>query len=280
MTNYTGKVNGKYGIFNFCHFDEFIGLAMREYGEYSDLELTTILKFINKGDIVFDIGANIGCFSVPLAKQVGSEGKVYAFEPQPFINKLLKKNIQENNLDNVKIIRGGLGFKKKILQLEDIDYSSVGNFGGVSLHTRHNTGCVKKKTSKKHKIKLATLNDFMDIPRCDFLKIDVELMELDVLKGGKGFIKNFRPIMWIENHREYPNCINKYLLKIGYKPFWATTMFYNPNNYFVNTTNYYFNVATSNILAIPQESTFPFSNNEWFNQVIDEYTEPMNVLTR
>ena len=44
----------------FCHFDEYIGLSMREYGEYSELELKTILEFINEGDTIFDVGANIG----------------------------------------------------------------------------------------------------------------------------------------------------------------------------------------------------------------------------
>ena len=83
--NIIGKVNAKHGIFHFCHFDEFIGKSFREYGEYSELELKTILEFINEGDVIFDIGANIGCFSVPFAKKVGSNGKVYAFEPQKFI---------------------------------------------------------------------------------------------------------------------------------------------------------------------------------------------------
>ena len=94
--NIIGNVKAKHGTFYFCHFDEYIGLSIREYGEYSELELKTILEFINEGDTVFDVGANIGCFSVPFAKKVGSNGKVYAFEPQPFINKLLKKNMIVN----------------------------------------------------------------------------------------------------------------------------------------------------------------------------------------
>ena len=66
--NTIGKVKGKHGIFHFCHYDEFIGLSIREYGEYSELELKTILKFINEGDVVFDIGLNIGCFLCQLQK--------------------------------------------------------------------------------------------------------------------------------------------------------------------------------------------------------------------
>ena len=43
------------------------------------------MKFIKKGDYVFDIGSNIGAFTIPFAKKVGFNGKVYAFEPQCFI---------------------------------------------------------------------------------------------------------------------------------------------------------------------------------------------------
>ena len=107
--------------------------------------MKTILACINEGDTVFDIGANIGCFSVPFANKVGSNGKIYAFGPQPFINKLLKKNIQENNLDNVKIIDDGLGAKNQTLKLDDFDYTTIGNFGEISLSGRNNLNYAQKK---------------------------------------------------------------------------------------------------------------------------------------
>ena len=151
MKNFIGTVEAKHGKFNFCHFDEFIGLSLREYGEYSELELSTIQQFIKKGDVVFDIGANIGAFSVPLAKKVGPTGKVYSFEPQPYIAELLNQNIKSNKLRNVKISRKALGSKKQTLKLDDIDYSRVGNFGGVGL-VLNNSGFTKLKSKKKHNI--------------------------------------------------------------------------------------------------------------------------------
>ena len=79
-------------VYFILSFDEYIGLSIREYGEYSELELDTICKFINEGNVIFDIGANIGCFTVPFAKKVGSNGRVcHAFEPQKFIFNLLKR---------------------------------------------------------------------------------------------------------------------------------------------------------------------------------------------
>ena len=276
-----GRVNGKHGMFHFCHFDEFIGLSIREYGEYSELELQTILKFINHGDVIFDVGANIGCFSVPFAKKVGLNGKVYAFEPQKFIFNLLKRNIKCNELNNVKIFNNAVGSTNTILELNDFDYSQPGNFGGIGLKKNYdNSYCAKIKGTKKNKIKTLTLNNFLNLKKCNFLKIDVEFMELSVLKGAKDFINKFKPIIWIENHREYPNYLNKYLLKIDYKLFWATTMMYNPDNYFINDNNFYDNVATTNTLAIPKEKDSLITKSSWLNEIIDEYTQPQNALTK
>ena len=65
----------------------------------------------------------------------------------------------------------------------------------------------------------------MEIEKCNFMKIDVELMELDILTGGKKFFKKFRPILWIENHQFYPNEINKFLLENDYNAYWVYSKF-------------------------------------------------------
>ena len=279
--NIIGKVNAKHGIFHFCHFDEFIGKSFREYGEYSELELKTILEFINEGDVIFDIGANIGCFSVPFAKKVGSNGKVYAFEPQKFIFNLLKKNAVCNELNNLQIFNNAIGDANTILELNDFDYSQSGNFGGITLTENYdNSVCAKIKGTKKNKIKTLTLNNFLNLKKCNFLKIDVELMELNVLKGAKEFIKKFRPIIWVENHLGYPNYLNKYLLKINYKPFWAATMMYNPDNHFISDKNYYENILTYNTLAMPKEKAFLTTKSAWLNEIFDEYSKAQRALTK
>merc|ERR1711991_371808 len=76
-----------------------------------------------KDDVVFDIGSNIGVFTVPFAKKVGELGQVYAFEPQKVIYDLLQDNVNKNKLKNVKIFNVGMGKKKEELELNEIDYS-------------------------------------------------------------------------------------------------------------------------------------------------------------
>ena len=79
MNNLLGQTNAKHGIFRFSLNDEYIGNALNEYGEFSEIEFSIMNKFIEKDDIVFDIGSNIGAFTIPFAKKVGQKGKVYAF---------------------------------------------------------------------------------------------------------------------------------------------------------------------------------------------------------
>ena len=79
---------------------------------------------------------------------------------------------------------------------------------------------------KKNSVEILKIDDeFLHLKKCNFMKIDVELMEMEVLKGAKKFIKKNKPFLWIENHWNFPNKINKYLFQIGYNPYWSCTMF-------------------------------------------------------
>ena len=278
FVKYIGEVKGKHGVFSFCQFDKYIGLSMREYGEFSEIELSLMSKFIMKDDVVFDIGANIGVFTVPFAKKVGERGEVYAFEPQKLIYEILQDNLNKNKLKNVKVFNVGVGKKEEVLELNDIDYSKVGNFGGVGFKV-DSSSFTKNIKNKKYKVKIKNLNEFMEIEKCNFMKIDVELMELDILTGGKNFLKKFRPILWIENHQFYPNEINKFLLENDYNAYWAYSNMFNESNYFINDNNYFGELATLNTLAIPKED-YRFSMDKQFDKIIDLYTKPKTVLKK
>ena len=276
FANYIGEVKAKHGVFSFCHFDEFIGLSMREYGEFSEIELSLMLKFIMKDDVVFDIGANIGAFTVPFAKKVGDFGEVYSFEPQKLIYEILNENVNKNKLKNVKVFNIGVGKKEEELELNDIDYSKVGNFGGVSFKYE-SSSFTKNIKNKKYKVKVKNLDQLTEIKKCNFIKMDVEFMELEILTGGKNFLKKFRPILWIENHDLYPNKINKFLLENDYNAYWVYSTAFNKSNYFINDNNYFGELGTLNTLAIPREDK-RFSLDKKFDKIIDHYSKPKIVL--
>src|SRR6516164_9401357 len=94
----------KHGIMSWYNEDELVGYALDLYGEYSEGEVEVFRKILKPGDIAIDVGANIGAFTVPMAKLVGGGGKIYAFEASEKNALLLRKNIADNDLANIEVI--------------------------------------------------------------------------------------------------------------------------------------------------------------------------------
>lgn len=155
--------------------DSGLGLMLRSNGKFEPLQSKKIINSLNQGDVVLDIGANIGYYSILASKLVGKKGKVYAFEPDPQNIKLLYKNIKLNNCSNVIVIEAALGSKKGELRL----IQDLSNPGESKLS--------EKNMGNSVMVKVLTLDQFVNsekIKKIDLIKVDVEGSELDVLKGS------------------------------------------------------------------------------------------------
>ena len=171
---------------------------------YSDV--TRMFSFLNSigldnSSVIFDIGANIGMFSLSYASLYKSS-KIFSFEPVSSIFKELKNNINLN-----------LNLKKQIqtfnfgLSIENIDMSL--SIPSAKQHHRYandeiNCGLYSVHGSGKNQVnaKFITMDNFMtgeNSPNSvDFIKIDVEGHEFEVLKGGERTISKFKPIIFME----------------------------------------------------------------------------------
>ena len=78
---------------------------------YDKFEIECLKRIIKKGDIVVDLGANIGYYTLILAQLVGEFGHVYAFEPEPSNFELLSKNVKENNHNHVTLVQKAVSDK-------------------------------------------------------------------------------------------------------------------------------------------------------------------------
>lgn len=162
-------------------------------------ELQNILFLISRlpdNAIIIDGGANMGFFTIPVAKAVKDKGsKIISFEPQKQIYYALCGSCALNELENVFVHNLGLGDKSTTAQLSEVDYSNKIDFGMVT---------ISEKVEKKEHPYLSynTVNvitiDSMKLPRLDFLKLDVEGYECQALSGGLKTIEKHRPIIWIE----------------------------------------------------------------------------------
>lgn len=92
-------------------------LKLSLYGIYEPVETKLAMEHIKPGDVVFDLGANIGYFTLIFSKAVGDKGKVFAFEPDPVSFALLKKNIEANGCNNCVLFQKAVSDKNGTLKL-------------------------------------------------------------------------------------------------------------------------------------------------------------------
>ena len=97
--------------------DELDILDISIYGIHEPIETKLVEGEINKGDVVLDVGANVGYFTLIFARLVGPNGKVYAFEPDPDNFALLKKNVEMNGYKNVVLVQNAVSDKIEDVQL-------------------------------------------------------------------------------------------------------------------------------------------------------------------
>ncbi|SLM62471.1 Methyltransferase FkbM [Dickeya aquatica] len=161
--------------------------------------ITNEFTFGFDSPIVFDIGANLGAYTVPVATQIQDQGGVvYSFEPQKIIYYQLCGNIFLNRLDNVTALNKAVGSDDTVIEIPIPDYNKMSNAGAFSMvedyRVRTQTNdCMTKET---HFVQVIKLDDLIFKEKTRFVKIDVEGFELNVLKGAVNFLEhnNFPPI--------------------------------------------------------------------------------------
>jgi FkbM family methyltransferase len=238
----------RYGPMLFNRHDRFIGRSLALYGEYSEAEAVLLKTLVRPGGVIVEAGANIGVFTVLMAKLAGESGRVYAYEPQRIIHQLLCANIALNGLLNVHTYHAGAGAKEAVATIAPVDYRKDGNFGGVELSPLGATG---------ERVPVLTLDEHFSDRRLDLLKIDAEGMEQAILSGAKRTIETHRPIIYLENDRPGQQASLKTLLEAqDYQLRPHRPPLFNPRNFFKNPHNAFGAICSHNLLALPKERAY------------------------
>lgn len=213
-------------------------------GSYDLKTSAVIQKFVSAEDTIIDIGANVGALTLLMAS-IAEQGQVIAIEPGPNTFARLKANLELNpTLQNiVDIYQLGIADAPGMLYWQE-DANVPGNAGLFS----HN-GIEVKVESLDHFI------DQLSLKRLDFIKIDVEGMEYEVIKGGLASIAKFRPMIYYETLESFRinrgfdiyNQIFDRLKELGYRQFAIA-----PNAHISEVHNLD-KLASPNTLAIPSE---------------------------
>ena len=164
------------------------------------LEENFLLRLPLKGKIIFDIGGFVGICTLFFARAVTGRGKVFTFEPNPQNYKEIITNLKINNIKNVKVLNIGVSSRKgKKRLLYNPRESARGTYDEkIKKNMKKNF-----KNVKEISISVDTIDNLINkgqIERPDFVKIDVEGAEMDVLEGMIETVSKYKPELFIEIH--------------------------------------------------------------------------------
>tara|TARA_Y100001960_G_scaffold289297_1_gene329037 strand:+ start:1463 stop:2275 length:813 start_codon:yes stop_codon:yes gene_type:complete len=160
-------------------------------------------NFVKPNDCILEIGANIGNHTVYWGKMRNAQ-HIYCFEPIAKTFKRLQKNIEINNLQSKTTLFNKAAGKENTAGV--IDSFNMSNIGATSI-----------KSSKEGDLEIVRIDDMKFNHKIDFVKIDVEGFEVDVLEGMVELLKQDKPNVVIESFKENAPKIIEIMTSIGYK---------------------------------------------------------------
>jgi FkbM family methyltransferase len=159
--------------------DRLIYLGLHKFGLMGVQDLQLLKQLITPGMQILDIGANIGLYSLVMARLTGGSGHVYSFEPEPNLFSFLKQNCAANSEGNISLFQLALGNTNGKATF----HRSLFNSGDNRLRSR-------SVGAERLEVDVARLDDIQDVRKIDFVKMDVQGHELGVLQGMEGLLES------------------------------------------------------------------------------------------
>lgn len=200
---------------------EVVSLSIFRYGYFEEGLTKMVLEYLKPGATFFDVGAHFGYFTLLSSAIVGRDGGVHSFEPTPSTFTLLKSNVKDRN--NVTLNNCAAFSKETTLIFNDygIEYSAFNSF----VKARLDKNTLKRINPKKLEVQAISLDEYIYNKKIhpDFIKIDAESAEYEILKGMSQTLNDIRPIISIEvgdkdieGVKSSRDCI-QYLIERGYQ---------------------------------------------------------------
>lgn len=192
--------------------DSYVSKAVFVDGVYASEEFRGWIPYLAYGQSIVEVGTHCGAHTLALARAVGHRGRVIGYEAQRGLAMMANGTMALNGMWHAEVRHCAVGASTGVIQMGRHNYLGGGNYGGIEA----------KDEGHGDPVKVTTL-DHEAIEKCDFLKIDVEGMEHQVLSGGKSMIRRCQPVICIEADRKEGNVKTfPWLRQMGYKLFWQT----------------------------------------------------------
>lgn len=168
--------------------------------------LAGLLDLAPPGRVFVDAGANIGAFTLGIAPHVDDLGWLHAFEPQPVLANMLAGSMALTQRVNIRVHDIALGDSFNSIEVPQFDYGARLNFGSIEFGPEQLEVLTQERRHDPSRLEYARQAplDAFEFPRIDVMKIDVQRMEIPLLRGAARTLQRCRPILfieWIDNDR-------------------------------------------------------------------------------
>ncbi|MCD6011920.1 MAG: FkbM family methyltransferase [Flavipsychrobacter sp.] len=185
------------GLVCFINTKDLIGWKIFFFGEYEEGTNSILSKYIKPNDVVIEAGANIGSETLLIARML-KQGRVYAFEPNPYTFDRLKINASINELENISTYDYALGESDTTIQFNIYPK----NFCNSGMSSKYMETSNTRKIDVTQK-KLDTFLKENNINKVDFIKMDIQGAEMDMIAGATETIARHKPTIFTEACEPY-----------------------------------------------------------------------------
>jgi len=176
-----------------------------------------VKHMINKGDIIIDIGANLGYYSLLFARWTGNSGKVFSVEPIKVYNEIFTEKAKKYR--NITLLPFALGAEEKTVELVSSSQTGFLNTGLPHVYDPERDGKVENQEFKFQAVMKRPSALFANLDRIDYIKCDIEGFEYIVLYDMKEIINRCKPIVQVEVLHDNEKNIFELFNDLGYTPY-------------------------------------------------------------
>ena len=214
-------VNTVFGPMAIVPTDAKIGAELKRKGCWDLHEIIEGIQLFDRyaenTKVILDVGCNVGSWTLPIARRY-PDAMILAFDCQEYLIRCLNKTLDLNKIENVQPYVMAISDSNEIIKFGSIDYMFGGNFGAfeleMPLHNSDYNG--RSLPGKFEEIDQRTIDHF-ELENVGLIKIDVEGMELKVLRGALDTLQRCRPVVLFEHHKTDREEVEKLLRSIGYR---------------------------------------------------------------
>jgi FkbM family methyltransferase len=206
-----------------------VGYDILEYGAFDGREVSMTLsilelrrQYFKDGVVAIDCGANIGVHTIEWAKRMTGWGSVLAIEAQERIYYALAGNIVINNCFNAVALHAAISDKPGVMMIPVPDYLTPASFGSLELRKTPNTEFIGQPVDYSDASLTsvpAVSIDSLKLPRIDFIKLDIEGMEMEALSGAAESIARSKPALLVESIKTNTTTLREWLGARDYQIF-------------------------------------------------------------